>query len=1325
MMYTTRNVIWRWVAVLSLLAVFASVQPGWTVPQIDNSTITNKILCGFQGWFSCLEDGGGNWTHWADDSSWIGPTNYHTDIWPDVTEYDPSDLYFVPNTTLTQGGTPYLFSDHSQTAINVQFRWMLENQIDGVLLQRFVVGCPHNYSNDDIHRYVINACNTYGRVYAIEYDASGTASSELFNRITGDWSFIETTFDPAGNLRYLRHNGKPVVSIWGIGVDPNQSPQTWQQIISWLKSKGCTVMGGVPGGWRTMTDPGWHDVFRSLDIIQPWTVGGYNDWAGINNYKTYTAAPDLAECNSLGIVFMPVAWPRGGWDNMHDYPCGQSKVSPRLGQHLWDQLYAYKSIGAPCQKIAMYDEYDESTAIMKLSDNVPVDGCFWTREGMPSDWWLRLANQGSKMQRGEIACSQTIPISPTGSPDYASIVSETIPATMNLGQQYPVSITVQNIGESCWNAEFFKLGAVGNWDPFTTTTKYALATGTTVTPTQQYTFNFTMKAPGHNGAYLADWEMSHELIRMFPAKVMKLVTVGTGPAMQVSSAFGSNTDGWSTTTWRAGTTSYGTMGYSSSAGNPSGGGLRCVGAGISTTDSADRCLREGGEAAKTISTVGYRGIIVGYDVKVGSLGGNYTGPGTGTCTVDHNIIDEQLTVYYSTNAGATWTEADCVQRQELLANYSSYGTRYIDLSGIPACDNNANFRLKFRWQLNTSGDYGYLDNIRVMGNIFDVTPPGPVTGLAGTGGNRHVALTWTNPSDPDFNGTIVRYRTDTYPTSMTDGTLLTDKTGLPGASDSYIHIGLTDGRTYYYAVFAHDDSSLVSSRMTTSGTPMGTVADWVDEPFDGYVDGYLGGLRWAAVGADGARVQSAQAKGGTGKACLMDTVPTGLSIANEITVTDKTTGYVYVSFDLCQDTAGTNGQTAGCITVYGSGSATEITQILIQKNRLVAGYGQSSLAVLSASQANLTWYNVKIGLNIDTRSMDFWLDGVSKGTGYAWRGAPTGVSRIVISSDRNTSLTTQRVYLDNMKLEPRLGVVTQVRDDGEWTPSLSKLHFGFDPASYTSQYRYCIGTTPGGSQARGWTVCGTSTDVMSTGLTLSENVTYYVTVQCGDQNGNWGSSRTSDGIKVAPGITDINYAKAMADGAPTAVKSLRGKLVSAAFPGYFYIQEPDCPAGIRVVCGFPASAGDQMDVCGVIKGSGAERYLEIAGSGVIRTTPGPGGPYPVTMTTLSVGGADLNAYTPGVMGPVGPNNIGLLITVVGRVTAKDPSSQYFYIDDGNGLRDGTTTGGIDNSGLRVIADPSSYAIGSYVAVKGISSIFSDGGHLKRRVLAAQIQILGP
>ena len=39
--------------------------------------------------------------------------------------------------------------------------------------------------------------------------------------------------------------------------------------------------------------------------------------------------------------------------------------------------------------------------------------------------------------------------------------------------------------------------------------------------------------------------------------------------------------------------------------------------------------------------------------------------------------------------------------------------RAADLTGVSACDNNANFAVRFRWQFNTASDTGWLDDVKV------------------------------------------------------------------------------------------------------------------------------------------------------------------------------------------------------------------------------------------------------------------------------------------------------------------------------------------------------------------------------------------------------------------------------------------------------------------------------------------------------------------------------------------------------------------------------------------------------------------------------------
>ncbi|UCD29256.1 MAG: fibronectin type III domain-containing protein, partial [Planctomycetota bacterium] len=88
----------------------------------------------------------------------------------------------------------------------------------------------------------------------------------------------------------------------------------------------------------------------------------------------------------------------------------------------------------------------------------------------------------------------------------------------------------------------------------------------------------------------------------------------------------------------------------------------------------------------------------------------------------------------------------------------------------------------------------------------DTVPPGQVTGLIATSGVNQNFLMWTNPTDADFMGTVVRYSTTDYPADPSDGTFLLEIIDTPGSGVNYVHTGLTFGITYYYSVFACDGS---------------------------------------------------------------------------------------------------------------------------------------------------------------------------------------------------------------------------------------------------------------------------------------------------------------------------------------------------------------------------------------------------------------------------------------------------------------------------------------------------------------------------------------
>jgi hypothetical protein len=83
--------------------------------------------------------------------------------------------------------------------------------------------------------------------------------------------------------------------------------------------------------------------------------------------------------------------------------------------------YVLSAYLAGCKMIygAMFEEIDEGTAMLKLApthNELPVQGTFVPLnidgQELPSDWYLRLADQASRMLRGDIPRQATMPITP-------------------------------------------------------------------------------------------------------------------------------------------------------------------------------------------------------------------------------------------------------------------------------------------------------------------------------------------------------------------------------------------------------------------------------------------------------------------------------------------------------------------------------------------------------------------------------------------------------------------------------------------------------------------------------------------------------------------------------------------------------------------------------------------------------------------------------------------------------------------------------------------------------------------------------------------------
>lgn len=389
---------------------------------VDRSTLDGKVLCGYQGWFGAPHDGsGGGYIHWGRDSFRLGPGLFTVDMWPDLAEYDPADLFAVPGLKMPDGSPARVYSAYRKSPVLLHCKWMRQYGIDGVFMSRFTVQTlspDRRRHADQVLANVREGCNREGRVWAMMLDVSGPAVMTT-QSVVNDWIHLCDDMKIREDGCYLYHQGKPVVLLWGFGfADRFWTPRQAAQVIDFFKHGpkygGVYLIGGIDPSWRTLRggsrrEPEWAAVYRSFDSISVWDAGRYRDDAGLERHRRLIWEPDLAETKKLGLGYMPTVFPGFSWDNLKGGAPGSSGIPRRGGEFYWRQFHHLASLGVRTVFVGMFDEIDEGTAIYKVTNTPPAGAHFVTYEGLPSDWYLRLTGAATRMVRGEIAPTPNIP----------------------------------------------------------------------------------------------------------------------------------------------------------------------------------------------------------------------------------------------------------------------------------------------------------------------------------------------------------------------------------------------------------------------------------------------------------------------------------------------------------------------------------------------------------------------------------------------------------------------------------------------------------------------------------------------------------------------------------------------------------------------------------------------------------------------------------------------------------------------------------------------------------------------------------------------------
>ncbi|KAM3580246.1 hypothetical protein VKS41_007481 [Umbelopsis sp. WA50703] len=385
----------------SLVAILANA------PHVyGKSDVVSKVVAGYQGWFTCpgSSDPVQTWVHWGKNDS--VPS---FELWPDVREY--TNLYDWGQSKLGNGKQAQLFSSYDDQTIDTHFKWMSEYGIDTAAVQRFgthVDGGLNQEHLDGIFAKAANYSEKHGIKYYNEWDISGWTN--FTTALPNDWETTVKKFTE--NKSYARHNGKPIVTVWGFAVSGR--PGTGQDalnIVNYLKDQGAYVIVGSSMQWINATD--YLEAFAAADMVQPWNVGAFNTIQDVKN-NLHVQANDTKWLTQHNTSYQPVVFPGFSWHNLH---AGPENQIPRLnGKFMWQQYANMRQLGLSNVMIAMFDEYDEGTAIAKAAENAtmaPTDHYYLTLdadgESLSSDFYLRVAQDGGNMVKGKTRYTDQCP----------------------------------------------------------------------------------------------------------------------------------------------------------------------------------------------------------------------------------------------------------------------------------------------------------------------------------------------------------------------------------------------------------------------------------------------------------------------------------------------------------------------------------------------------------------------------------------------------------------------------------------------------------------------------------------------------------------------------------------------------------------------------------------------------------------------------------------------------------------------------------------------------------------------------------------------------
>ncbi len=175
-----------------------------------------------------------------------------------------------------------------------------------------------------------------------------------------------------------------------------------------------------------------------------------------------------------------------------------------------------------------------------------------------------------------------------------------------------------------------------------------------------------------------------------------------------------------------------------------------------------------------------------------------------------NFLNVRRTALYKTvDGGATWRDiVPVLQGEAPVAGVNALAVDPVFPANVFASLERTIYQTVdggTNWTVFSDVDLG-SEGVRAM--VVPLSAPSPVVTFTATIGGSQAVVRWTNPSDSDLAGVLIKYSTLGFPMVSTEGITLT--TSVASAPSVYTQTDVISGTTYYYSAFAYNQAGRYS-----------------------------------------------------------------------------------------------------------------------------------------------------------------------------------------------------------------------------------------------------------------------------------------------------------------------------------------------------------------------------------------------------------------------------------------------------------------------------------------------------------------------------------